>query len=280
MAFISMVFAGAVLVVIAIGFGLLFIGIILDIICAVRKHKQKKNPVILKVFAILLTILGIVQGIGPIVAMWVMFVISQNKYRNEIADIPEENLIHIDSIDECIDSFDFEGVHYVSNDDLHPQISKENFKTEKAGAFIADNESHYIIEKIINDQNFNIVQVERFSHVYVEQSKVQNVLDYYENESPLYCDINEYDTDKIKTVEKIDSDRIRKIRDYISENRISKFNTSDEGNDGYMIFYSFDDVYFIDFDYKETKEGLVLQYKGDSALITGEDAEYIKGLIE
>ena len=150
MAFIAMVFASVFFLVVAIGFFILLIGIILDIIWGVKKHKQRKVSKVFMGFAIVLTIWGVVQGIGPLAVIGVMSLSKKQEYRSEIKDLPDNALVNIAYEEDIYSSFDFKGVHYVPDNDLHPQVSHENYKTEKIGAFEYENGKHTLINKIIN----------------------------------------------------------------------------------------------------------------------------------
>ena len=83
-------------------------------------------------------------------------------------------------------------------------------------------------------------------------------------------------------VEGIDSDRIRAIRDYVYENGHSTpgFDYDETMEYGYMFFYSYDDMYCLDWIYCEADDGLTIEYKGKRATISDKDAEYIRSLIK
>ena len=287
MAFIAMVFASIFLIVVVIGLGILLIGVILDIIWGVRKHKEKKIPVALKVFALLLTIWGVVQGIGPLAFVGCMSLKAKLDYKGEISDLPEESIIQIQNEDTFLtDGFDLNGVHYVGSIDsekqvLHPQSSHKNFKCSKIGAAVYSNGKHMLIEKIENDLDANIVQLGTIYDPYMEESQIDTINDYYLNRAPLYCEVSHSSENSgMKTIEVIDSDKVRAIRDYVSANGTPyKPFDADESNDGYMIFYSFDDLFCFDFSFKETDKGMCIEYLGDYAYISEEDAKYIRSLI-
>lgn len=283
MAFIAMVFASVFLLVVAIGFFILLIGIILDIIWGVKKHKQRKVSKVFMGFAIVLTIWGVVQGIGPLAVIGVMSLSKKQEYRSEIKDLPDNALVNIAYEEDIYSSFDFKGVHYVPDNDLHPQVSHENYKTEKIGAFVYENGKHTLINKIINDRDENIIKLGNYSSVYVEQSKLEDIDDYYMNKAPLYCEVDkELETAGIDLVEGIDSDRIRAIRDYVYEKGLDSpgFDYDDSMDYGYLFFYSYDDMYCLDMIYCDSKDGFTLEYKGNKATISDKDAEYIRSLIK
>ena len=287
MAFMAMIFASIFLIVVIVGIIILLIGIILDIIWGVRKHKEKKIPVVLKVFAILLTIWGVAQGIGPLAFIGCMSLKAKLDYKGEISDLPNESIIQIQDEESFLkNGFDLNGVHYVGSLDsqkqvLHPQSSHKNFKCSKIGAAVYKNGKHLVIEKLENDLDANIVNLGTTYDPYMEESQIDTINDYYINRAPLYCEVSDTsDYSTIKTIEVIDADKVRAIRDYVSENGSPyKPCDVDESDDGYMIFYSFDDLFYIDFNYKETDKGMCIEYLGDYAYIPDDYASYIRSLV-
>lgn len=282
MAFMAMVFASIFLIVVVIGFFILLVGIILDIIWGVRKHKDKKVPVVLKVFALIFTIWGVIQGIGPIAVVGISALKKSIEYRAEISDIPENSIIHVkDDDDSFYQEFDLNGVHYIASRDdtqvIHPQISREEYKTEKVGAIVMENGKHYVLNRIKNDLDANIIEMGTRYDPYVEESKLEEINEYYLNKAPLFCEVSDSD----KKIDTIDSDRIRNIVNYVQTNGspYAPYDEEQERFDGYMIFYSYDAVYCISLEYKETDDGLCISYLGDYAYLNDDDAKYIRSLI-
>ena len=66
MAFFSLFIITVFFLVVAIGLFSLIVGIVLDIIWGVRKKKEKKVYAAHKVFAVILTVIGVVLGIVPV----------------------------------------------------------------------------------------------------------------------------------------------------------------------------------------------------------------------
>ena len=275
MAFAAMFIAGVFIVVVLIGLFILLIGIILDIIWGVRKKKKKRTHPVLKVFAVLLTVVGILMGIGPIAGVGAMTLSSKMKYKAEISDLPKDSQIHIDSMDDVMDGFDFKGVHYVSFEGLHPQVSQECFKENKVGAFITDkNGDHKLIYSVENTMGISILHLANYTQLYIEESEVDNILDYYVNEAPLFC--VSYDHDEAVTYNDVDSDHVRAIVDLVE----TKGSKSGLSSDGFMIFYSTDGLYCVDFRYKIEGDEVYIESGSDSMMLEGDDAEFIKSFIE
>ncbi len=282
MAFISMVFASIALIVVVIGLAILLIGLILDVIWGVKKRKQKKVPIVLKGFAVVLTIWGLIQGVGPIAFIGIMNLKHDIEYRAEVSDLPKEAVVHLDLSYDLGKGFDYKGQHYVSDQELHPQSSHDNFKTEKVGAIVFDNDNHYIIEKIINDRDFNILQTGTIYDPYVPGSELNNINDYYKNEAPLYCEVFKDLAEEGKVImDNIDATKIRAIRDYVQEpgNRLTRDSYEDKDS-SYILFYSFDDVYCVDFECIETNDGMIVEYLGDAKVIPDKYADYLRSLFK
>lgn len=281
MAFMAMAVASIVLIIIAFGLFILLLGIIFDIRCFIKKRKQESVSKVFKGFAIVFTVWGILQGVGPIVFLGAMNLKGKIDYRAELSDIPKDSIIYIHDENGIGDSFDLKGVHYVSDGELHPQVSHDNFKTTKAGAIVLDDDNHYIIEKIENDLGVEIYQTGTIYDPYVPEEELDNINEYYKNKAPIYCEvIEDISKEGRKVIEDVDADRIRKIRDSVEGGELKSPKDSDKDyKNTYLIFYSFDDIYCMDFSCKETEQGFVVEYLGDEKIITEEDAEYLKSII-
>ena len=281
MAFAAMFIATIVIVIILIGFGLLLIGIILDIIWGVRQHKEKKVYVVHKVFAVILTVVGALAGIGPIAGIGFLTLKEKAEVRAEISDLAEEDLVRVSDLDNVYQEFDFKGVHYVCVEEMSAQTAHDNFVMDKVGAFVMDNGGHRRIYSIRNTLGITILTIERSSNVFVERSNIDRMFEYYEKEAPLYSEAMPMDADHSYTTENIDSARARKIRDLISEKgmRFSRDDYDHTDTQGYIIFYSTDDMSCFDFHYYKTSEGLFVSYADYGLIVDKDDADYIMSLL-
>lgn len=283
MAFIAMFFATIFLVVVLVGLGILLIGIALDIIWGVMKHKQKKVHAVHKVFAVLLTIIGAIAGIGPLAAVGIMKVTDDIKERAEISDMPEENFVYVDNFSDIYDGFDYHGAHYVELDDydIYPQRSHENFKEEPVGAVIEDSGDHRLIYSVENLLGLEILDIE-YSKVFVDESKVDEIVDYYSNKAQYYCQVNRSDKDFSFDVEDIDSGRVREIRSLVREQGMAYLPDGLEysDSDGYMLFYSIDDMVCEDFTWWETDDGLLLASGARYLYLDDGDAGFIRSIVD
>ena len=278
MAFISMVFVGIFIAVALIGLAILFIGIILDVICAVRKKKQKKVPKALKISGIVVTVLGALIFALPTGTVAYLMISSKIQEHAEIADFDGQHRVHLDSIYNLEDGFEFGGAFYVQVTDIHPQRSHENFKTEPVGAIIGKDDRHRLLYSVDNTLGITILTAEYANGVFVEENNVSKMLNYYETDAPLYCEVvPDPAYSSKKTVENINSSRVRQLRDLIETNghTYSYGNSKFGQKDGYLYFYSTDDMCCIDFQYIQSDDGLILFYLGSYYVLDDSDSEFI-----
>ena len=286
MAFFAMILATGFLIIVVLGLIVLLAGIILDVVWIVRKKKEKKFPLALKIFAIVLTVIGVVQGIGPIVGVGLLQLKSKMEYRAEISDLPEDSILHLKDYSDLGAEFDYKGVHYIGVHQkeghiINPWKDNDNFKTTRVGAIVFDNDKHYIIEKIENDLDEDIYMIGLIYDPYVAEEDYNKLTEYYKNEAPLSCKYSKESAAEMKTVYSIDSDRVRAIRDYVeSQGPTSYGSVTTTSDTKYLYFYSNDSVYNFDFSCAETPDGLLVESWGNSAVITGQDADYLRSLMK
>ena len=280
MAFISMFFVAIFLIVVGIGLFNLIVGIVLDIIWGVRKKKDKKIYVAHKVFAVILTVLGVLLGIVPLAALGVFVGVSKYNDYAEIKDIPEEDRVYINS-DYSIpeNGFDFRGDHYVLVSDISPQVSHEQFNETVIGTFIDEYNNHQMIYSVDNSFGTLALDVQYYSGLYIKESEADRFVSYYENEAPLYCQVvfdpAEYSHN---IVENIDSDHVRTLVDKIDNEGYNYSYSESIDSEGYLYFYSTDDLCCIDISFYEGEDGLIVTHLSNRLVLDGEDEAFIRGL--
>ena len=284
MAFAAMFIATIFIIVILIGFGMMLVGIILDIIWAVRKHQQKKVHVVHMVFAVILTVAGFLVGVGPIALVGAMTVADKMEKQAEISDLSDDEMVHIKDVDDIAEGMDFQGVHYVRIEAISPQTSHENFTKEKIGAFICGNGEHFLLYRIENTMGIEILYVEYFFHgIFVEEENADRLLEYYENEAPLYCQTMVDGSDSYINTRNFDSDRVRQIRDMIAESgnpyHSSDYKVDEKRPEGYMLFYSLDDMDCFSMEFYYSHDGMIVTYAGRGMPVSDEDAEFIRQFV-
>ena len=111
-----------------------------------------------------------------------------------------------------------------------------------------DDNDQRIIYSFKNTSGIEILDVEYSSGVFVEESNIQRMLDYYENDAPLYVEIHDdRNNDGKKIVKDVDSEHVRKICDRVkAEGHNLSYGDPGRNRDGYMLIYSTDDMYCID----------------------------------
>ena len=285
MAFMAMIIAAGFIIIVAIGLGILLIGAILDIIWGVRKKKEKKVPVVLKVFAVIFTVWGVLQGIGPLALVAGGTIKSKLDYRHEVSSLPKDSVIHLKEYGDLDNGFDykgkhFEGINYKYND-FNPWKESEHYKTKKEGAVVFDNGQHYIIEKIENTRDSDIFNLGLVDDPYMAVDEEEDIINYYKNEASYICDVSKDLAEGFTTVYSVDSDKIRAIRDQIeTEGRPYGPQESEIKDRFYLYFYSEDAMYCMSFSCMETADGLVVEYWGDYLLLSDSDANYFRSFLK
>ena len=278
MAFISMVFVGIFIAVAVIGLVILLIGILLDVICAVRKKKQKKVPKALKISGIVVTVIGALIFALPVGTITYLLISTRIHEHAEIAGFDNQHRVHLDSIYSLEDGFELDGAFYVQVTDIHPQRTHENFITEPFGTIIGNDNRHRILYSVDNSMGITILTAEYANGVFVEKENVDKMLSYYENDAPLYCEVVPDSTYSSKNIVKdVDSARVRQLRDLVESNgHTYSYGDNKFGEkDGYLYFYSTDDMCCIDFKYSQSDDGLILFYLGNYYVLDDSDSEFI-----
>ena len=284
MAFFAMVLATGFLIIVGIGLFILLIGVILDIVWGVRKKKDKKVPVVLKVFAVILTILGSLQGVVPLLFVAGMSIKSKIDYKAEVSSLPQENVIYMDYDNGFENGFDFKGkhfigIHYKDGNELIPWREKDNFKTEDYGAVVYDNDKHDILKRVVNEKDYDIFDTGTVSDPFVAEDEYNEIVDYYMNEASLICDVSINTADEMTTVTSVDSAKARKIRDYVdSEGSLN--NDCEYTKDAYLYFYSNDAMYYFSIHCMETSKGLAVDMNGKTAYVSEGDAEFLRSFYD
>ena len=283
MAFIAMIFASIFLIVVALGIGSLFIGIILDIIWHSKKRKQKPVSKVLKVFAIIFTVLGILQGICPIAVVGIGAAARQVERHSRISDIPKEAIVKIDcnSVSR-FDSFDFKGKHYILAWELSDPNYSVDYDNNSIGAIVYTDGYNCRIAKLDNEPNKDILLLEDYLNPFVVESDMDEIKDYYLHRATINCEVNIDSIDYCKSTSDVDMEHIYAIKEYIdSKGGSTEGEQPENDSDGYLSFTSTDGVFNVSMNYKETDQGLALcNNENRYVLVSDEDAEYIRSLIK
>jgi hypothetical protein len=229
-------------------------------------------------------VLGFLQGILPILGVLGMDLKSKHDYKMEVASIPEDKKVYMSIHDDLGEGFDYNGRHFVGlrymmYNDITPLRENDAFKTEDYGAIIYDNGSHHLMSRVVNDKDYDIFETGTIYDPFVPKDEYDEISDYYLNEAPLICQVQMDNANIVKDVDSIDSAKAREIRDFIETE--GNQNTDYEfSKDAYLYFYSKDAMYYFCIHCMETSEGLAVDMNGKATIISGSDAEYLKGLYE
>ena len=285
MAFMAMILAAGFIIIVAIGLGILLIGAILDIIWGVRKKKEKKVPVVLKVFAVIFTIWGVLQGIGPLALVAGSTIKKKWDYRHEVSSLPKDSIVHLTEYQDLDNGFDYKGKHFegvrYKYKDLCVRKDSDHYKAKNEGAIVFDNGKHYIIEKIENTRDSDIFNLGLVDDPYIAVDEEEDIINYYKNEATYICDVSKDYAEEMTTVYTVDSDKIRAIRDQIeTEGRPYGPQESEIKDRFNLYFYSEDAVYCLVFSCYETADGLIVESWGDYLLLSDSDASYFRSLLK
>lgn len=285
MVIISMLLAMGIFIFVIIGLAILLVGIILDIICITRKIKIKQANVILLVFAILFTVVGLLMSVIPIALLKAsdkVDKIKENKYKEELLKYNEDDIVKFSDPLFLDEGFDFHGIHYVECDDLHTPSKEDEISKEDIGAIEYKNGKHTILYKIPNGYGDKLIFLG--SDVYCPESELDEVLDYYNNQAPLNGRISLNGEKTVVDSSELDSKTVREIRDILLQNGKKEYDDNDVylsgAEEGYIIFNTDDDLFTFSIEFKMTDESVEGEYNGRHMILSEEYEDYIRKLIE
>lgn len=285
MVIISMLLAMGIFIFVIIGLAILLVGIILDIICITRKIKIKQANVILLVFAILFTVVGLLMSVIPIALLKAsdkVDKIKENKYKEELLKYNEDDIVRFSDPLFLDEGFDYHGIHYVECADLHTPSEDDEIPKEDIGAIEYKNGKHTILYKIPNGYSENLIFLG--SGVYCPESELEEVLDYYYNKAPLNGRISLNGEKTVIDSSELDDKTIREIRDLLLQNGKKEYDDSDEylsiADEGYILFSTNDNLYDFVMDFKISGDAVEGEYNGRHMILSEEYGSYINKLVE
>ena len=285
MVIISMLLAMGIFIFVIIGLVILLVGIILDIICIAKKIKIKQANVILVIFAILFTVVGLLMSVIPIVLLKVsnrVDKIKENKYKEELLKYNEDDIVRFSDPLFLDEGFDYHGIHYVECADLHTPSEDDEIPKEDIGAIEYKNGKHTILYKIPNGYSENLIFLG--SGVYCPESELEEVRDYYYNKAPLNGRISLNGEKTVVDSSELDSKTVREIRDILLQNGKKEYDDNDVylsgAEEGYIIFNTDDNLFTFSIEFKMTDESVEGEYNGRHMILSEEYEDYIRKLIE
>lgn len=270
--FIVLILAGAVM---------LFAGIVLAIIWVVRAGKGSKTSAVLKVFAVLLAVLGLILVIGPPLAIRSISRTAQKNYDKEVSDLAEDDVVHVDALEDIFDDgFEFGGRRFVMFTGITPQDTHKNYSEVLVGAVVDKNGSHWMIYSVDNTAGVTIFNVDGTEY-FTEEGKEDYVVDYYLNKAPLYCEVSLHDSDDTDRIGSVDADHIRKIINAVDEDgtHLKPDEITDRKDYDILYFYSTDDMICMWLYCWQTDDGIIVSDGGEYLYLGDEDASYISKMV-
>lgn len=262
MAFIGLLVANVVLLVLICGLLTLFLGIILDIIWFIRSRMKKKTHIIVKVFAVVTTIGGFFTFVVPIVSVSLLGNMQRAKTEKEFNSI--ENKVYINDYSDMENGFTFNGKEFVKADFLHRQPDAVNM--DMVGAIVFDGEEerneYHAILPIQNDNHYEIYEIERYSPVYCPKDQYEEIRNFYFYEDDLDTVLTIFgDEDLQKEKCEFDRETLYEIRDYYNTHEIDVEVEADSIDSQFSIqVNSHDSLFYWDI-YLCTKDEMVFLEK-------------------
>ena len=281
MVIISMLMAMGVVLIVLMGIALLIIGIILGIIWLVKKKRKedgtlKKGTVVLGVFSIIFLVAGLCTAVIPTVLIKGLGAVKLARYNKEISQFSDDEIAYVDHFLDIDEGFEYKGVHYAACPD---DIMVPRGEKAEVGAVVFENGSHYMLYKVDFDYGEDLVCTE--GGVFCPESEMDDFLNYYRNEAPLYGKVAYYDEQIYFNIEsdKLDSQMIRDIRDYVTENGSNEHDELDEefadADKTHIDFYSTDNAIWISMSFRIKDGSVDCSYDKSYAKLPKEYAEYI-----
>ena len=285
MVIISMLLAMVIFLFVIGGILVFLVGLTLGIIWLVKRNKnkkeniKKKSTVVLGILSLLFMVTGLLTAVVPTVFIKGAGAVKDTIYNSEISQFDEDEIATVDHYINLDKGFDYNGTHYVQcPDDI--RVPKGE-KTE-AGAIVFENRKHYLLYKTHFDYGDSPLCTE--SGVYCPEDEIDAFLDYYRNNAPLYGKVSYYDENIHFDIDsdKLDSGKIREIRDYIEENGKSDRSDLDEefsdADDAHIDFYSTDDAIWISMSFYIKDDEVMGSYNRHYAKLPKEYEEYIRDI--
>lgn len=275
MAFISMIFASVILIVLFIGFIALVIAVILDSIWIIRTAMKKKTHVLLQILAILITLPAMWMFVIPVGSVFLLGTSMQME--EEIRFARAENKVYAKK-NWHENGFDYKGMHLVRADFL--SIPSDAKKIEE-GVLITPEENKYYISYVENDNDFDIYTIERISYgKYCDEEQVEEIQEYYRNPDNLIVEVEDWtDNDNKKLDIDVDPEIVLAVRElYDNHGAGLCYGDLDEcGASYYFKVHSEDKFFYESVELKEYDGHLVLPWTSSggsfSAIILPKEME-------
>ena len=180
---------GIVIIVLVVGFILFAAGVILDILWGVKAKQGKKVALVHKIFAVLLSILGVIGFIVPLVMLAKGSSDAKQIEESQIADIDER--YHASSSE--FDTIEYQGAEYKYLEIL--SAGTEADSDTPVMVVIDPNNIVYNVFSVTGPNGTVILEVPGFEGLFVPADKYDEIRNYYLNEAPLNATLNYFNED-------------------------------------------------------------------------------------
>lgn len=284
MAFISMLFMMAGLTIVLIGLVVFLIAVVMDMIWIVRSARKKKTHIAIKIFAVVMSIIGFVLFVLPVGFFLITGKLSEIAAEREVKSI--ENKIYLDDLEdkEFYDDFDFNGMNLINIDFLH---AVDDEKLSMEGALVLGDNRYYPICAVENEGDFDIYVLEGTGLKYCEENQLQAIFDYYHNEAELTATISFIDDDHYSHKYECDFDKnvLFEIRDYYDTKECDYSGSVSNEERNYRIeMKSSDGLFYKSISLAEIGDDIVLQRTTNGGNMIGiilpeDKADYVRSQI-
>ena len=219
MAFISMIFAFIFMILMALSFVALIVGIVLLVKWRIKVKNKKNVSKTHKVFAVICSVYALLFYVLPLIGSVVLLIISNIKTKNELEQF--ERIVEIESINDYVDGFVVDGVSYIRSD--YPQYINNDI-AQQFCAFVYPN-GHFD-ECIImqTDAGYDVLYVKNHrNNIYVREDQYDDICVFYTEETTYKARVLIFDNgddelgDPIDyQIENFDYEEAKILRDYYS----------------------------------------------------------------
>lgn len=276
MAFISMMFAGVVLIIVIIGFFALLLGGLLDLIWIIRAVFKKKTHIIFKVFAVFISLAGIFMFVLPVAGISLLGKLSQHDANKRFEQA--EYKVYLEEGQSLNEGFVYKEKQLVLLENM--QAPKSEKLTEE-GVLIKPSGEKVYINSVKNEGNFPIYFIVNYGLLFCNEDQLEEIVAYYHDPAHLTTEIS-YSVGEEQISKKVDlsGDIVARIRD-VYDNHTNEGSCSGMDDEfKYLCIittYTEDHLYYDLVDLHEYKDRIVLSWTSGGG---GETALYLPKELE
>ena len=180
MVFLGIYLVTLLIIILSIGFVLLAAGIVLDIVWKKRSKAEKKVYLVHKIFAVLLTVLGVIGFVGPLAWLGIYKIKESVERSNTLAQVPVKIEAGADWIETGIT---VNGVKYEYINLINVPADMKDDMSKAVCAVMLPDDTFDVVYKLDNEMNADIIYHSSFA--FAPESEVDAIRNYYENEAAM-----------------------------------------------------------------------------------------------